>query len=86
MSPIVGDVMVSRWAYEALNVAQFKHNRYERHFFDVEEKISQVSFQRAYLIPKLQATVQQIMYDSTNYPAYESEFVLLRKRIDQPQN
>ena len=31
--PIVGDLMASRWAYEALAVAQFRYNDYEKHFF-----------------------------------------------------
>lgn len=79
--PVVGDIMVSRWAYEALNVAQFKHNQYEKHFFEVEEKVSQVSFQRAYLLPKLQSTVQQIMSDSANYGSYERDFILLKNEL-----
>lgn len=79
--PIVGDVMVSRWAYEAINVAQFKHNDYEKNFFDVEEKISQISFQRAYLLPKMQSLVQEIVRDSTNFESHTSDFDLLKNEL-----
>jgi amino acid transporter len=30
--PIIGDMMTSRWAYEALAVTQFKDNVYEKYF------------------------------------------------------
>ncbi len=52
--PRIGDMMTSRWAYEALAVNQFKNNKYERLFFDVERKISTSSYKRTLLIPKLE--------------------------------
>lgn len=37
--PVIGDLMATRWAYEAITVEQFKSNRYERPIFkdDMEE-------------------------------------------------
>ena len=32
--------MASRWAYEALTVAQFKDNEYEKRFFEFDKKMS----------------------------------------------
>jgi hypothetical protein len=58
--PVVGDLMVSRWAYEALSVAQFKHNDYQRHFFDVEQKMSEASFQSNYVLPRLETLVKDL--------------------------
>jgi len=52
--PRIGDMMTSRWAYEALAVNQFKNNSYESLFFDVERKISTASYNRTLLIPKLE--------------------------------
>ncbi len=51
--PIIGDVMVSRWAYEALAVNEFSNNKYERYFFEYEQKISQDSYFYSLLLPKL---------------------------------
>jgi len=51
--PVIGDLMTSRWAYEALTVEQFKHNRYMKEFFDVDQEISNLNYVEAFLIPTL---------------------------------
>ena len=38
--PAIGNVMASRWAYEALTVVQFKDNEYEKRFFKFDKKMS----------------------------------------------
>ena len=53
--PIVGDLMTSRWSYEAMAVHQFKNNRYERIFYPYDKEISHYSYISAYAIPTLQA-------------------------------
>jgi hypothetical protein len=51
--PVAGDLMTSRWAYEALAVNQFKNNEYQKHFFDVEQAESNVSYELYHLIPAI---------------------------------
>ncbi|MCF6183588.1 MAG: ATP-binding cassette domain-containing protein [Bacteroidales bacterium] len=51
--PVVGDLMTSRWAYEALAVAQFKDNNYEKYYFKVDMLKSQNNYKLSYLIPEL---------------------------------
>ncbi|MEX0981602.1 MAG: ATP-binding cassette domain-containing protein [Bacteroidales bacterium] len=51
--PVVGDLMASRWAYEALVVNQFKNNAFEKHFFDLEMKQANLLFNINFLIPEL---------------------------------
>jgi ABC-type multidrug transport system ATPase subunit len=51
--PRIGDVMVSRWGYEALAVNQFQNNRYQKLFFDDEMAMSQSSYYGSTLIPEL---------------------------------
>ena len=51
--PFAGDLMTSRWAYEALIVKQFKSNSYQKHFFKVEQEMSYNIFKFNYLIPEL---------------------------------
>jgi ABC-type multidrug transport system ATPase subunit len=48
--PIIGDMMVSRWAYEALAVAQFRYNDYQRYWFDIEQRQSSISYLQNNLI------------------------------------
>ncbi|GAO29159.1 hypothetical protein JCM15548_11322 [Geofilum rubicundum JCM 15548] len=51
--PRIGDLMITRWSYEALAVTQFKNNRYQRHFFEEEKAMSQSSYYGSTLIPEL---------------------------------
>jgi ABC-type multidrug transport system ATPase subunit len=51
--PIVGDLMVSRWSYEALAVNQFENNKYERIFFDTDKEKSLAAYTSGIWIPEL---------------------------------
>ena len=51
--PIIGDVMASRWAYEAISVEQFKNNAYEVNFYEVEMDESNATYCTNYWIPEL---------------------------------
>jgi ABC-type multidrug transport system ATPase subunit len=58
--PLVGDLMPSRWAYEALAVNQFKNNAYQRIFFETDRKISDAAFKINYLLPELSLKLSNI--------------------------
>ena len=51
--PIIGEIMASRWAYEALAVTQFKHNPFEERFYEYDRAIAQGEYKTIYLIPRL---------------------------------
>ncbi|MCK5464589.1 MAG: ABC transporter permease, partial [Bacteroidales bacterium] len=51
--PVIGDMMASRWAYEALAVEQAKNNRYDRNFYFYEQQKSEAQFKVSFLIPRL---------------------------------
>ncbi|MGE0077617.1 MAG: ATP-binding cassette domain-containing protein [Bacteroidales bacterium] len=57
--PTVADIMPSRWAYEALAVEQFTNNKFERNFFKYEMDVSQSNFRSSFLIPRLQAKLEE---------------------------
>ncbi len=56
--PVIGDLMTSRWAYEALIVTQFQKNRYERHFFDIEKDIEDANFKYTSLYDNLESKIK----------------------------
>ena len=58
--PLVGDLMASRWAFEALAVEQFTKNRFQRNFFDYEQRNSDASFKSSFLIPRLISKVELV--------------------------
>jgi len=49
--PTIGELMTSRWAYEAIAVEQFKKNKYQRNFFDLEKEEKNALFNSRDLIP-----------------------------------
>ncbi|MCS6821316.1 MAG: ATP-binding cassette domain-containing protein [Microscillaceae bacterium] len=52
--PLLGDLMASRWAYEALMVTQFKDNPYERLFYDIDKTIATAQYKKVYYLPNLE--------------------------------
>ena len=58
--PIVGDLMTSRWAYEALAVTQFKDNPYEKNFYVYDKLMSDYVYIYSSLIPNLETKVNII--------------------------
>lgn len=79
--PIVGDMMASRWAYEALAVAQFRYNDYEKNFFDVNREISRNSVNRSFMIPELLNINRQLLNDSTTWNSSNQSFTILRNEL-----
>ena len=61
--PLIGDLMTSRWAYEALAVEQYKNNRYERNFFIYDQQISDARYQADFLIQGLKAKLEAAWYN-----------------------
>lgn len=68
--PVLGDMMTSRWAYEALTVEQFKNNKFRKVFFDIDARISNVSYPQGYLIPELENRLNQALefFHTNNSP------------------
>ena len=59
--PVVGDIMVTRWAYEAMSVEQFKSNKFERPFFNYDMEISQNDWYASFLLPTLKVKVGECL-------------------------
>lgn len=84
--PVIGDLMISRWAYEALAVNQFKYNEYEIHFFDVEKEISEVSFQSMFRLPELQSRIDRCIKNIQNDSVgtqYKNDLMLVKNEFSK---
>lgn len=79
--PIVGDMMASRWAYEALAVAQFRYNDYEKHFFDVNQQISVNSAYRSFLVPEMISINNELLRDSLSWKTSNRSLRILSNEI-----
>ncbi len=51
--PFIGDLMVSRWGYEALAVDQFQNNPYEKEFYELDKEKSRCIYLSTYLMSEL---------------------------------
>ncbi len=60
--PIIGELMATKWAYEALAVHQFKNNAYQRDFFDFDKEISKSTFRKDYWIPEMKKRIINLEY------------------------
>ena len=68
--PVIGDIMTTRWAYEAMAVEQFRSNRYMKPFFETDMMISRYDWQSGYLINQLKRKNNEALYASDK-PEYE---------------
>ncbi|HKK63287.1 MAG TPA: ABC transporter permease, partial [Bacteroidales bacterium] len=64
--PITGDLMASRWAYEALVVNQYKNNAFEKLFFELDRKQGNAQYYTNYLIPDIRNRVSNIIQAERN--------------------
>lgn len=53
--PLVGEFMASRWAFEAAVVTQFKDNRFDRIFYELDKKAANAEYKKLYYIPRLES-------------------------------
>jgi len=57
--PFVGELMVSRWAFEAIAVEQYAGNRYMADFFEIEKEMARARFRSEILTTELIGRVEQ---------------------------
>lgn len=58
--PLVGNVMASRWAYEALAVTQFKENAYEKNFYAYDQQMKYANWKKDIWVRSLENKVSAI--------------------------
>lgn len=58
--PLIGNLVPSRWAYEALSVSQFKDNEFEKPLFDIQKKKYESQYFRYAHIEEIQSQIETI--------------------------
>jgi hypothetical protein len=72
--PVIGDLMTTRWSYEAIAVEQFRSSKYMRPYFTTEEMISRYDWQSSFLIPELRKKCNECTY-VWDKPDFENVYV-----------
>ena len=56
--PLIGDLIPSRWSYEALAVTSFTDNKYEKRFFALDKEMQENQFYNAAYLYELQSQLE----------------------------
>jgi len=85
--PLMGDMMASRWAYEALAVDQFVNNDYNKIFYHFDREISLSRYKKTLYVSELQGQLANVHnnIDSINnaniVASVDRSLLILRKEI-----
>jgi hypothetical protein len=84
--PFVGDLMASRWAFEASMVAQFKDNRFEKEFYLYDKVMAEADYVKVYFVPELETRLQFCLSkfqlkDDVTQAKLQSNLTLIRREI-----
>lgn len=74
--PPIGQVMASRWSFEALAVNQFMENEYEKLFYEYDQQMSEANYKKNFWVPRLKAKVGKLnnwLKDNTTHDQEEIE-------------
>lgn len=86
--PWIGNVMASRWAYEALAVTQYTKGRSEKEFYSINQKKSEATWKRDYWLPELRNRLD-VLRKNYEDPAKDSivsvSSVLLANEIEREE-
>jgi ABC-type multidrug transport system ATPase subunit len=55
--PLTGEIMASKWAFEALAVYQYKSNKFNQQFYYIDKDIKQASFKKNFWLSELKDRV-----------------------------
>jgi len=87
--PVMGEIMASRWAFEAFMVTQFKDNPYQKQFYKLDQKAALAKYKNLYYIPKLRSHLalvinnQRRWRDKSESNPVKKSLDLLRSEIKQ---
>ena len=80
--PLVGNLIPSRWAYEALAVSSFTDNEYENQFFDIDRQKYENQFYNMGYLYELQSQLQTLRDEQKNHkPVDPSHMEVIRANL-----
>ena len=80
--PLVGNLIPSRWAYEALAVSSFTDNAYEKEFFEVDRQKYENQFYNMGYLYELQSQLQTLRDEQKNHkPVDPNHIEIIRDNL-----
>jgi len=87
--PLIGNVMASRWAYEAMAVAQYKDNAFESREYEYRKNVSFANWKKDLWLKELEKHIQIInnnLNDKTKDSVVNVSFAILHNEIEREMN
>jgi hypothetical protein len=84
--PVVGDMMTSRWAFEALAVKQFKDNAFTKRTYKYDKAISVATFKKDYWMPGITAKLdnaEQNYKKPENKKEVEDALAMIKNELEK---
>ncbi len=86
--PFIAEFMPSRWIYEGLIVEQYKNNKFEKVFFDVDQDESTADFKTVHYYPELEDILDACKKNLNKAPKndsvnakFESDLALVKNEL-----
>jgi ABC-type multidrug transport system ATPase subunit len=79
--PLIGNVMTSRWAFEALAVEQFSNNPFEKMFFPTDAIMSQATYKKDWWLPAMRERLskcENLINEKALLDSFETPLKVLR--------
>ncbi len=85
--PWYGEIMISRWSYEAISVHQFKNNAYEKPIYKYDKSMSEAHFKKNYWLKKLDNKlsycIDYIEKGDGDQQEYKQKMALIRTELEK---
>lgn len=82
--PVIGDVIPSRWAFEAISVGTYCYNDYERPFFELDKERYQAFYFRESYVPELESQLEKMKFVAESDPeSSESCRLTIKNSVDR---
>ncbi|MEP0270646.1 ATP-binding cassette domain-containing protein [Ekhidna sp.] len=78
--PLIGELMTSRWAYEALAVTQFRDNPFNKEFYDLDREVAINTYKAIYYAKYLQEHLDYC-YENKEFNGRKAELDLIRNEV-----
>ncbi len=78
--PVIGDLMASRWAFEAMAVKQYRDNEYNKDRYKYEKAIGMATYKKDYWLVSMENKLNTCSENYTN-PAKKDEVVQALKML-----
>ncbi|MEQ9402257.1 MAG: ATP-binding cassette domain-containing protein [Cyclobacteriaceae bacterium] len=80
--PFIGEMMASRWAYEAIAVTQFKDNPHHSQFYQLDRTVAQNTYKSIYYLKYLQDNLDFCL-KNPNHSQADSKLELIKNEIEK---